>query len=174
MSQSNLAKTQICRDENMRCGVRDFADGVCVFNLATCLQSARRMDELSCDGRIAFWCGHVNRVFTKSKIRWFELPIFIEIFGVMLYVLLGLNVPSFWHPGWLLCLAGVVCAFVELAVFVTKKARLKTRKRAKPSKTNTKWKIKVLDGMGRLNRQIGNIKCRLCSLRRNYAKHDKG
>lgn len=66
--------------------------------------------------------------FTKSKISWFELPIFIEIFGVMLYVLLGLNVPSFWHPGWLLCLAGVVCAFVELAVFVTKKARLKNKK----------------------------------------------
>ena len=43
-------------------------------------------------------------------------------------LLLGLNVPSFWHPGWLLCLAGVVCAFVELAVFVTKKARLKNKK----------------------------------------------
>lgn len=60
---------------------------------------------------------------TKSKIRWFELPVFIEIFGVMLYVMLGILVPGFWHPGWLLCLAGVCCALVQVIVAVIKKAK---------------------------------------------------
>ena len=60
---------------------------------------------------------------TKSKIKWFELPVFIEIFGVMLYVMLGILVPKFWHPGWLLCLAGVVCALVQVIVAVIKKAK---------------------------------------------------
>lgn len=65
---------------------------------------------------------------TNSKIRWFELPVFVEIFGVMLYVILGITVPNVWHPGWLLCLAGVVCALIELIVFVVKKAKAKNKK----------------------------------------------
>lgn len=65
---------------------------------------------------------------TNSKIRWFELPVFVEIFGVMLYVILGITVPNVWHPGWLLCLVGVVCALIELIVFVVKKAKAKNKK----------------------------------------------
>lgn len=65
---------------------------------------------------------------TNSKIKWFELPVFVEIFGVMLYVILGITVPNVWHPGWLLCLAGVVCALIELIVFVVKKAKDKNKK----------------------------------------------
>lgn len=65
---------------------------------------------------------------TNSKIKWFELPVFVEIFGVMLYVILGITVPNVWHPGWLLCLAGVVCALIELIVFVVKKANAKNKK----------------------------------------------
>lgn len=65
---------------------------------------------------------------TNSKIKWFELPVFVEIFGVMLYVILGITVPNVWHPGWLLCLAGVVCALIELIVFVVKKAKAKNKK----------------------------------------------
>lgn len=65
---------------------------------------------------------------TNSKIRWFELPVFVEIFGVMLYVILGITVPNVWHPGWLLCLAGVVCVLIELIVFVVKKAKAKNKK----------------------------------------------
>lgn len=65
---------------------------------------------------------------TNSKIKWFELPVFVEIFGVMLYVILGLTVNGVWHPGWLLCLIGVVCALVELIVFVIKKAKAKNKK----------------------------------------------
>lgn len=65
---------------------------------------------------------------TNSKIKWLELPVFVEIFGVMLYVILGITVPNVWHPGWLLCLAGVVCALIELIVFVVKKAKDKNKK----------------------------------------------
>lgn len=65
---------------------------------------------------------------TNSKIKWFELPVFVEIFGVMLYVILGITVPNVWHPGWLLCLAGVVCALIELIVFVVKKTKAKNKK----------------------------------------------
>lgn len=65
---------------------------------------------------------------TNSKIKWLELPVFVEIFGVMLYVILGITVPNVWHPGWLLCLAGVVCALIELIVFVVKKAKAKNKK----------------------------------------------
>lgn len=66
---------------------------------------------------------------TKSKARWFELPVFIEIFGVMLYVMLGILVQGFWHPGWLLCLAGACCALVQVIVVVVKKPRKTTPKR---------------------------------------------
>ena len=47
---------------------------------------------------------------TDFKFRWVELPIAIEIVCVMIYVIVGVTVPGFWHPGWLLCLGGVVAA----------------------------------------------------------------
>ena len=56
--------------------------------------------------------------FTNSKIKWVELPIFVEIFAVMLFVVLGILVPGFWHPGWVLCLVGVVAGLGELITFV--------------------------------------------------------
>ena len=55
--------------------------------------------------------------FVGSKAKWIELPIFVEIFAVMLYVMLGILV-HIWHPGWILCLAGVVAGLVELVTFV--------------------------------------------------------
>lgn len=70
---------------------------------------------------------------TNSKIKWFELPVFIELLGVMLYVILGLNVPAFWHPGWLMCLAGVVCALVQIIVVTVKKVRAQNKKEGKES-----------------------------------------
>ena len=72
---------------------------------------------------------------TKSKARWFELPVFIEIFGVMLYVMLGILVQDFWHPGWLLCLAGACCALVQVIVVVVKKTK----------KNNAKEKAQLAD-----------------------------
>lgn len=65
---------------------------------------------------------------TKSKIRWFELPIFVEVFAVMLYVLLGLNIQNFWHPGWLLCLAGVLFAVIEGVMYIINKSKQNKQK----------------------------------------------
>lgn len=65
---------------------------------------------------------------TDSKIKWFELPVFVELFGVMLYVILGVSVGGIWHPGWLMCLAGVICLAVEVCVFTVKKAKAKKAK----------------------------------------------
>lgn len=54
---------------------------------------------------------------TANKFKFIELPIFVEIFFVMLYVILGI-VGVAWHPTWLLCLVGVLFAIGELIAFV--------------------------------------------------------
>ena len=65
---------------------------------------------------------------TNSKIKWFELPVFVEILGVMLYVILGITVQGVWNPGWLMCLAGVACALVQIIVVIAKKTKAKNAK----------------------------------------------
>lgn len=62
---------------------------------------------------------------TEFKFRWVELPVAIEIVCVMLYVILGIVLGSvFWHPGWLLCLGGVVAAIAEaIAIIATRNSR---------------------------------------------------
>lgn len=64
---------------------------------------------------------------TNSKAKWIELPIFVEVFSVILYVILGLLV-SFWHPGWLMCMVGVVFALSELVAFVAVRNGKKDKK----------------------------------------------
>lgn len=69
---------------------------------------------------------------TKSKIRWFELPVFVEVFCVMLYVILGISLSmygiSIWHPAWILCLGGFVAAICEAVLFSSGKEREKAKK----------------------------------------------
>ncbi len=57
---------------------------------------------------------------TNSKTKWFELPAFVEIFGVMLFVILGITLTNFWHPGWVLCLIGVLFAIGEAVAIAIK------------------------------------------------------
>ena len=77
------------------------------------------------DTAIAFLLG--------DKTKWIEFPIFIELLCVMLYVILGIaldplnHVASIWHPGWIMCLAGVGVAIIELIVFLVNRARLKAK-----------------------------------------------
>ena len=73
---------------------------------------------LAVDTTIAF--------LTDSKVRWIELPIFTEVFVVMLYIIIGITIDDFWHPGWVLCLFGVVFALTEIGVFVGVHNRKKT------------------------------------------------
>lgn len=75
------------------------------------------------DGALAF--------ITEFKFRWVELPIVIEIVCVMVYVIVGIIVPSFWHPGWLLCLGGVVAAIAEAIVLIATRNSKKDKKEKK-------------------------------------------
>ena len=74
---------------------------------------------------------------TSSKVKWFELPLFVEIFAVMLFVILGI-VTGMWHPMWLLCLVGVVFAVIELVVFVVKRHNRKSEEEGKNIKKHHK------------------------------------
>lgn len=74
---------------------------------------------------------------TSSKVKWFELPLFVEIFAVMLFVILGI-VTRVWHPMWLLCLVGVVFAVIELVVLVEIRHNRKSREEGKKIKKNHK------------------------------------
>ena len=74
---------------------------------------------------------------TSSKVKWFELPLFVEIFAVMLFVILGI-VTRVWHPMWLLCLVGVLFAVIELVVFVEIRHNRKSREEGKKIKKNHK------------------------------------
>ena len=78
---------------------------------------------------VALICGvdTATSFFTNSKIKWLELPVFVEVFAVMLFVTLGILVTGFWHPGWILCLAGIVFALAELICFVAIRNKKKSQ-----------------------------------------------
>lgn len=65
---------------------------------------------------------------TDFKFRWIELGICMEVCCALLYVIIGLLVPGFWHPGWILCLGGVVGSAVMAAVLVAKHNSKKDKK----------------------------------------------
>ena len=69
--------------------------------------------------------------FTNSKSKWFELPVFVEVFSVMLYIALGILTSGFWHPGWLLCLVGALFALAELICFIAIRNSKKDKKEKK-------------------------------------------
>ena len=86
---------------------------------------------------------------TDFKFRWVELPIAIEIVCVMIYVIVGVTVPGFWHPGWLLCLGGVVAAIAEAIALIAvrngkkdkkEKIRLKDKYTKEDESYYTSWK----------------------------------
>ena len=60
---------------------------------------------------------------TSFKFRHIELCVTVEIFCVLLYVMLGISITSisFWHPGWILCLGGVVCAIGMIIALIAKR-----------------------------------------------------
>ena len=67
----------------------------------------------------------------------------------MVYVIVGIIVPSFWHPGWLLCLGGVVAAIAEAIVLIAnrngkkdkkEKVRIKDKYTKEDESYYTSWK----------------------------------
>ena len=65
--------------------------------------------------------------YTENKLKWIELPVFIEIFFVMLYIILGITINGFWHPGWVICLIGVLFVIIEVSVFIVVKGLSKNK-----------------------------------------------
>ena len=65
---------------------------------------------------------------TSFKFRHIELCVTVEIFCVLLYVMLGLTVADFWHPGWILCLGGVVCAIAMIIALIAKRNKESNKK----------------------------------------------
>lgn len=63
---------------------------------------------------------------TGSKLRYVSYAIFIEVFAVMLYLILGLTM-GLWHPEWIIILAGLVVD----ALFITIVAVVKNKKKKK-------------------------------------------
>lgn len=66
-----------------------------------------------------------------SRFKWAELPLGVEVVCVMLYVILGISLSAqgtnIWHPGWIMCLGGVVVAIAELIAVCAKSAREKKK-----------------------------------------------
>lgn len=85
---------------------------------------------------------------TPNKFKWIELPIFVEVFCVMLYVILGiildplLHIASIWHPAWVLCLGGVLFAAVELLVIIG----VRNKEKAVQESESLDKKYKKVDG----------------------------
>ena len=61
---------------------------------------------------------------TGSKLRYVSYMIFIEVFAIMLYLILGLTM-GLWHPEWIIILAGLVAD----ALFITIVAVVKNKKK---------------------------------------------
>ena len=66
-----------------------------------------------------------------SKLKWIELPVFVEVLSVMLYVMLGISLmwsgKNIWHPTWIICLSGVVVALAEGIVILARRASEKKK-----------------------------------------------
>ena len=61
---------------------------------------------------------------TGSKLRYVSYMIFIEVFAIMLYLILGLTM-GLWHPEWIIIIAGLVVD----ALFITIVAVVKNKKK---------------------------------------------
>ncbi len=72
---------------------------------------------------------------TGSKAKWIELPVCFEIVCVMLYVMLGMTVRGFWHPGWVMCLGGAAFAIAEATASIAVFSSRKNKKNAEEKTT---------------------------------------
>ena len=61
---------------------------------------------------------------TGSKLRYVSYMLFIEVFAIMLYLILGLTM-GLWHPEWIIIIAGLVVD----ALFITIVAVVKNKKK---------------------------------------------
>lgn len=82
-------------------------------------------------------------IIFKNKMQWLVISVNVIVICVILYIALGLLLPGFWHPGWLLILAGVAIA-AAINIIAIKKAKnkitaLKGDKNEENEKYYTEW-----------------------------------
>lgn len=75
---------------------------------------------------------------TNFKFRYVELGIFMEVFCVLLYVILGVTHVAPWHPTWILCLGGVVGSVIMSIILLVKYNKKKDK--ADKAKIDKKYK----------------------------------
>lgn len=75
---------------------------------------------------------------TESKLRYVELGVFMEVFCVLLYVILGVCGVAPWHPTWILCLGGVVGSVIMAIILLAGRNRAKDK--AEKEKLDKKYK----------------------------------
>ena len=73
---------------------------------------------------------------TGSKLKYLGYAVFIEVFAVMLYVILGLTL-VLWHPYWILCIAGVIVDIIGAGILIGIRNKKKNAEEKAEHKKNT-------------------------------------
>lgn len=61
---------------------------------------------------------------TGSKLRYISYAIFIEVFAIMLYIILGITM-GLWHPEWIIIIAGLVADALFISIVLVVKSKKK-------------------------------------------------
>ena len=61
---------------------------------------------------------------TGSKLRYVSYAIFIEVFAIMLYIILGITM-GLWHPEWIIIIAGLVVDALFISIVLVVKSKKK-------------------------------------------------
>lgn len=76
---------------------------------------------------------------TNSRGKWLNFAFDIVCFFTILYVVLGLFIDNFWHPGWLLIILGVVIAGAELGIVYGIKTKKVKKEKGNDNEINEKY-----------------------------------
>ena len=78
---------------------------------------------------------------TGSKLRYVCYAIFIEVFAVMLYIILGITM-GLWHPYWIIIIAGLVVDVLFISIVLVVKNK---KKKALEQKESDEYNVEEND-----------------------------
>lgn len=78
---------------------------------------------------------------TGSKFRYVCYAIFIEVFAVMLYIILGITM-GLWHPYWIIIIAGLVVDVLFISIVLVVKSK---KKKALEQKESDEYNVEEND-----------------------------
>lgn len=78
---------------------------------------------------------------TGSKLRYVCYAIFIEVFAVMLYIILGITM-GLWHPYWIIIIAGLVVDVLFISIVLVVKSK---KKKALEQKESDEYNVEEND-----------------------------